>query len=130
MTCKDCLHYEACRDVYDELTNEYENYGFKFDEFDEEDYGRVGCVNFTARSELVHLPCERVYFICDKNTKYAMIMSKSIKDLSIREIEQIDKSGIIFPLRKKQKKHWRNKQWGVQRKILTRINSYAMLLMR
>lgn len=101
MTCKNCLHYEACRDVYDELTNEYENYGF---EFDEEDYGRVGCVNFTARSELVHLPCERVYFICDKNTKYAMIMSKSIKDLSIREIEQIDKSGYYFSTNEKAEK--------------------------
>jgi hypothetical protein len=104
MTCKDCLHYEACRDSYDGFANEYENYGFEFDEFDEEDYGRAGCLDFTARSEWVHLPCERVYFICDKNTKYAMIMSKSIKDLSIREIEKIDKSGYYFSTKEKAEK--------------------------
>ena len=99
--CKDCLHYEACRDVYDDLTNEYENYGFEFDEFDEKNYGRVGCVNFTDRSEWVHLPCERVYFICDKNTKYAMIMSKSIENLSIHEIEKIDKNCYYFSTKEK-----------------------------
>lgn len=40
----------------------------------------------------------------DKNTKYAMIMSKSIKDLSIREIEQIDKSGYYFSTKEKAEK--------------------------
>lgn len=62
MTCKDCLHYEACRDVYDDLTDK--NYNSVFDE---EDYARIGCVNFTDRSEWVHLPCkvgDKVY-ICE-----------------------------------------------------------------
>ena len=53
MTCKDCLHYEACRDVYDDLADK--NYSH---EFDEEDYARISCVNFTERSEWVHLPCK------------------------------------------------------------------------
>lgn len=44
MNCKDCLHYEACRDVYDDLADK--NYSH---EFDEEDYARIGCVNFTSR---------------------------------------------------------------------------------
>ena len=63
------------------------------------------CTYFTNRSEWVHLPCERVYFICDKNTKFAMIMSKSIKDLSIHEIEEIDKSGYYFFIMEKQRNH-------------------------
>lgn len=79
-TCKNCLHYEAC------------NYIDLADIFDPAEE----CTYFTNRSEWVHLPCERVYFICDKNTKFATIMSKSIKDLSIREIEEIDKSGIKY----------------------------------
>ena len=75
-TCKDCLHYEACRDSYDSFANEYENYGFEFDEFDEEDYGRAGCLDFTARSEWVHLPnikeiihCAECLYFSDENSK-------------------------------------------------------------
>lgn len=34
-SCKDCLHYKACRDVYDDLADK--NYSH---EFDEEDYAR------------------------------------------------------------------------------------------
>lgn len=75
MTCKDCLHYEACRDVYDDLTNEYENYGFEFDEFDEKDYGRVGCVNFTARSEWVHLPSDEYTFTVRGDIAKGLIIS-------------------------------------------------------
>lgn len=48
MTCKDCLHYEACRDTYDELAYKNKTYDF---EFDEEDYARIGCANFTDRSK-------------------------------------------------------------------------------
>lgn len=50
-TCKDCLHYKACRDCYDDLTSIYED-------FDEEDYARIGCANFTDRSKWMHLPCK------------------------------------------------------------------------
>ena len=57
MKCKDCLHYEACRDVYNDLADK--NYSH---EFDEEDYARISCVNFTDRSEWVHLPDEEYTF--------------------------------------------------------------------
>lgn len=55
MTCKDCLHYEACRDVYDTLAYKNKTYDF---EFNEEDYARIGCFNFADRSEWIHLPCD------------------------------------------------------------------------
>lgn len=87
-TCKNCLHCEACNSI--DLAD-------IFDPVEE-------CTHFTNRSEWVHLPCERVYFICDKNTKFATIMSKSIKDLSIHEIEEIDKSGYYFSTMEKAEK--------------------------
>lgn len=45
---------------------------------------------------LIHLPCKYVYYIIDKNTKYATVMMKSIDDLSIYEIKKIDKDGRYF----------------------------------
>ena len=57
MSCKDCLHYERCK---------------KLGIFNVETLSV--CEDFTDRAEWVHLPCERVYFICDKNTKFAMAM--------------------------------------------------------
>ena len=39
---------------------------------------------------VIKLPCKTVYYVVDNNTKYATIMSKSIKDLTIYEIEEID----------------------------------------
>lgn len=50
MTCKDCLHYKACKDTYDILDTTCSG------EFDYEEFAR-SCKNFTARSEWVHLPC-------------------------------------------------------------------------
>lgn len=41
---------------------------------------------------LVRLPCKYVYYLVDVNSKWGgMVMKKSIKDLSLYEIEQIDK---------------------------------------
>ena len=48
MTCKDCLHYEACKDIHDILDTACSG------EFDYEDLAR-GCKNFTDPSEWVHL---------------------------------------------------------------------------
>lgn len=98
MNCKDCLHYEACEDIYYYLSDDDNPV------FDEQKYAMVGCAYFSNRSEWVHLPCERVYFICDKNTKFATVMSKSIKDLSIHEIEEINKSGYYFSTKEKAEK--------------------------
>lgn len=48
------------------------------------------------QGKLLKLQIETVWFICDKNTKYAMVMSKSIRDLKIYEIEGIDKKGYYW----------------------------------
>lgn len=67
MTCKDCLHYEACKGTY---------FTFKpltaDDNFDNEHYADVySCSEFTSRSEWVHLPCkvgDTLYEITSRNT--------------------------------------------------------------
>lgn len=50
MTCKNCLHYEACKETYDILDTTCSG------EFDYEEFAS-GCKNFTDRSEWAHLPC-------------------------------------------------------------------------
>lgn len=49
------------------------------------------------KDRLVKLPCKDVYFIVDiNNPKYAMVMKKSIRELAIYEIDNIDKSGCKY----------------------------------
>ena len=49
------------------------------------------------QDRLVKLPCDKVYYIVDKNNpKYAAVMSKSIRDLTVYEIENIDIDGRYF----------------------------------
>lgn len=48
------------------------------------------------QKKLLKLQTEMVWFICDKNTKYAMVMSKSIRDLKVYEIEGIDMEGYYW----------------------------------
>lgn len=56
---------------------------------DYEDLGEQG--------RLVKLPCNDVYFIIDiNNHKYAMVMKRPIRELTIYEIENIDKSGCKY----------------------------------
>ena len=93
MNCRDCLHFKACYKMA--AANEAEEFNTLF---------ANTCEDFTDRSEWMHLPCERVYFICDKNTKFAMVMSKSIMDLSVYEIKEIDKSGYYFSTKEKAEK--------------------------
>lgn len=50
---------------------------------------------------LLRLPCNEVWFICDKGTKYATVMSKSINDLTVYEIRKIDKDGKYWSSKKK-----------------------------
>ena len=46
---------------------------------------------------LVKLPCKDVYFIVDiNNPKYAMVMKKPIRELTIYEIESIDKENCKY----------------------------------
>lgn len=67
MTCKDCLHYEACKNTYDNLRTDI---GWDTN-FDDEDYAMTYCDNFTDRSKWVHLPCkvgDTLYEITSRNT--------------------------------------------------------------
>lgn len=49
------------------------------------------------QGRLIKLPCDKVYYIVDKNNpKYATVMSKSIRDLTVYEIENIDIDGRYF----------------------------------
>lgn len=49
------------------------------------------------QGRLVKLPCDKVYYIVDKNNpKYAAVMSKTIRDLTVYEIENIDIDGRYF----------------------------------
>lgn len=49
------------------------------------------------QGRLVKLPCNDVYFIIDiNNPKYAMVMKRPIRELTIYEIENIDKSGCKY----------------------------------
>lgn len=50
---------------------------------------------------LLRLPCNEVWFICDKGTKCATVMSKSINDLTVYEIRKIDKDGRYWSSKKK-----------------------------
>lgn len=44
----------------------------------------------------INYPNDYVYYIVDKNSKYATVMRKNVKDLTIREIEEIDIKGYYF----------------------------------
>ena len=49
------------------------------------------------QDRLVKLPCKDVYYIVDiNNPKYAMVMKSPIRELTIYEIENIDKSGCKY----------------------------------
>jgi hypothetical protein len=46
---------------------------------------------------LVRLPCKYVYYIVDiNNPKYAMVMKRTIRELAIYEIEDIDKENCKY----------------------------------
>ena len=54
MTCKDCLHYEACKGTYMNVS-EYKS----ITDFDSKHYSDIyHCHDFADKSEWVHLPCK------------------------------------------------------------------------
>lgn len=54
MTCKDCIHYEACKGTYMNVS-EYKS----ITDFDGEHYADIyHCPDFADKSEWVHLPCK------------------------------------------------------------------------
>ena len=86
---KDKLTGKYCRGVFEatacvEKLAEYEN---------AEEEGR-----------LVVLPCDTVYFICDKGTKDAHVRTKSILDLLVYDINGIDKDGRYWSVKEEAEK--------------------------
>lgn len=77
MTCKDCLHYEACKDTAYEYAGEDAVSAYDDDicckAFAE------SCINFSDKSEWVHLPCKvgtQVFFLRDKNNIIVIFKGK------------------------------------------------------
>ncbi len=66
MICKDCLHYEACKGTYMNVS-EYKS----ITDFDGEHYADIyHCPDFSDKAEWEHLPCKvgtQVFFLRDKN---------------------------------------------------------------
>ena len=60
----------------------------------------------TAEEEgrMVVLPCDTVYFICDKGTKDAHVRTKSILDLRVYDINGIDKDGRYWSVKEEAEK--------------------------
>lgn len=55
------------------------------------------CEDLDVQDRLIKLPCKDVYFIIDiNNPKYAMVMKKPIRELTIYEIEDIDNVGCKY----------------------------------
>lgn len=49
------------------------------------------------QGRLIKLPCKYVYYIVDiNNPKYAMVMKRTIRELAIYEIEDIDKENCKY----------------------------------
>jgi hypothetical protein len=63
MTCKQCIHYNACKFTYIEA----------FGSFNEEQFGQTGCAEFEDKSRFIELPCavgDTVFWVtksCDEN---------------------------------------------------------------
>ena len=53
---------------------------------------------------LVVLPCDTIYFICDKGTKDAHVRTKSILDLLVYDINGIDKDGRYWSVKEEAEK--------------------------
>lgn len=49
----------------------------------------------------ISYPNDYVYFIVDRYTKWAMVMKKEVRDLTIYEIEGIDTKGYYFSTEEK-----------------------------
>ena len=56
------------------------------------------------QGRLMVLPCDTVYFICDKGTKDAHIRTKSILDLLVYDINGIDKDGRYWSVKEEAEK--------------------------
>lgn len=98
MTCKNCLHYEACKGTY-YTAKGCDNIALY--DFDGEMYADSGCEDFTDRSEWVHLPCkvgDTVYYFDGAYYLKNKSMWK-IKPIKVTELStKIGRSGKLYPL--------------------------------
>lgn len=85
MTCKNCLHYEACKGTYFTFKQMIDK-----DSFDNEHYADVyNCPDFTARSEWVHLPCkveQQLWFVENGEVKASTVDRLVYEELSTDDI--------------------------------------------
>lgn len=98
MTCKNCLHYEACKGTY-YTAKGCDNIALY--DFDGEMYADSGCEDFADRSEWVHLPCkvgdivyyfDGAYYLKNKN-------NWEVKPIKVTEFStKIGRSGKLYPL--------------------------------
>lgn len=99
MTCKDCLHYEACKGTYFALEERI----IDKNSFDNEHYADIyNCPDFTDRSEWMHLPCkigDTVYYITGIHNR--LIKSAIIKEITFDQNKIVslfitDEDGMSF----------------------------------
>lgn len=80
MTCKDCLHYEACKGTY-YTAKGCDNIALY--DFDGEMYADSGCEDFADRSEWVHLLCkvgDEIFLLLETMYgNYKIVKSKCVK---------------------------------------------------
>ena len=60
--------------------------------------------NAEEEGRLVALPCDTVYFIWNKSSRFSHVRAKSILDLSLREILGIDKDGRYWSVKEEAEK--------------------------
>lgn len=93
MTCKDCLHYEACTDMIESLGYTVGGDGFNAEK---------RCKCFADRSEWVHLPCkvgDIVWYITGVHhslIKSARVEEILINETGIRELNVSTENGWYF----------------------------------
>ena len=75
---------------------------------------------------LVVLPCDTVYFICDKGTKYAHVRAKSIFDLLVYDINGIDKDGRYWSVKAEAEKALKENEGNDDRRALEYYEEVAM----
>lgn len=75
MTCKDCIHYEACKDIYYPMST-YDEEAKAFDESNSCD----GCQFYSDKTRFVELPCK------SGQTVYELTTSEEIKRRKIKDI--------------------------------------------
>ena len=82
MTCKDCIHYDACKGTYMNVS-EYKS----ITDFDGEHYADIyHCPDFADKDEWVHLLCKvgtQVFFLRDKNN----IIETSVEKIIFKGME-------------------------------------------